>query len=398
MKYPFSTDTLAELTPEFSIATLNASKPSTVRRTRYKLWELQSCWHCMVVGTCLTVDDVRQCATKAKISIIDKSDYDLHQLSVECAANKQRPLTQQLQNRLEHRYASAIKSFRHAKDPTNLAQLWKSGWENGQVAGSLWALITNPMVTRELIVDVFGEVHMMSHLSGANHCSDKRRLNAQERQIITLSDALEKTRTQANKARQTIDEQKHCLESEQALSRHLSAQLKQIQITPPNTPPKHNYPEGLVDELRRKIAVLRQDLNHQDSLSRKQSVEVDRLQRMLEAQQQTEPSQVSEETLKLCGQCVLYLGGKANQRRHFQALVESCDGRFLHHDGGRETCPHRITELVSQADVVMCPTDCISHSAMEKARSLCAKQEKPIIFMERASLSTFTKSLHQALG
>mgnify|MGYP003868062171 CR=1 FL=1 len=103
-------------------------------------------------------------------------------------------------------------------------------------------------------------------------------------------------------------------------------------------------------------------------------------------------------SLKLCGQCVLYLGGKAQQRRHFQALVESCEGRFLHHDVGRESCPHRISELVSQADVVMCPTDCISHGAMEKARDLCAKQDKPIVFMQRASLSSFTRDLQKVLS
>ncbi len=45
MKYPFSIDALTELTPEFSSETLNAAQPMTVRRTRYKLWELQSCWH-----------------------------------------------------------------------------------------------------------------------------------------------------------------------------------------------------------------------------------------------------------------------------------------------------------------------------------------------------------------
>ncbi len=260
------------------------------------------------------------------------------------------------------------------------------------------ALITNPMVTRDLIVDVFGEVHMMSHLSGASKCDDKRRLTVQERQITELTDELEKTRRQTNKLRQTLDENKHCLDSTQALSRNLAAQLKQVQINPPETRLKPSYPVGLVDELRSKITLLRQELNQQLKLNQNQSLEVVRLQRLFAAQRRNKQNQVKDEALQLCGQCVLYLGGKANQRRHFQALVESCDGRFLHHDGGRETCPHRITELVSQADVVMCPTDCISHSAMEKARSLCAKQDKPIVFMERASLSTFTKSLHQALG
>lgn len=61
-------------------------------------------------------------------------------------------------------------------------------------------------------------------------------------------------------------------------------------------------------------------------------------------------------------------------------------------------CPYRISELVNQADVVICATDCISHGAMEKARALCAKQDKPIVFMQRASLSTFKRSLQEAFG
>lgn len=37
----------------------------------------------MVVGTCLTLAEVRQAAAKAKTPVKDKSDYDIHQLAVE---------------------------------------------------------------------------------------------------------------------------------------------------------------------------------------------------------------------------------------------------------------------------------------------------------------------------
>lgn len=355
----------------------------------------------MVVGTCLTLAEVRQLADKTSVSVASKNDYDIHQLAVECAADKQHPLTQRLQKILDRKYALQIKRFRAAKSPVELIDLWNDGWTSGHVPGSLWALITHPSANRAAIVEVFGQVHMMSHMAGASTCADRGRLQEQDRKIETLSNDLKLIRARYSDTNQSLAELKQLLENEQANCRKLKAQTekagKLLHEYPTQSVVKSATANGLINELRSKICELQQCVEQERTQNQRQSKDLDRLERLLAVSLSNKKASDAA-TLNLCGQCILYLGGKAGQRRHFQALVESCDGRFLYHDGGRETCPHRISELVSQADVVMCPTDCISHGAMEKARALCAKQDKPIVFMQRASLSTFARSLQNAFG
>ncbi|MFT4730448.1 MAG: hypothetical protein ACI9UN_004974 [Granulosicoccus sp.] len=401
MKYPFSSEPLPLDAPLVPILSFSINGQTIVRRTRYKLWELQSCWHCMVVGTCLTLAEVRQSAQKAALAVTHKSDYDIHQLAVECAADKLHPLTQRLQKLLERKYALQVKRFRTAKNSEEITVLWDSGWKSGQVGGSLWALITHHSATREIVLEVFGQVHMMSHLSGASTCADRGRLKEQERQLEVLTNELETVRCRYAQTSQSLTEQARLVDAERANWQRLKtlsqqAEKHQLMAVHPSIS-KLTASNELIDQLRGKISDLQQCVGQEKALNQSQKHDIDRLERLLAANLKEEQSE-STAALKLCGQCVLYLGGKAQQRRHFQEYVESCEGRFLHHDGGRETCPHRISELVSQADVVMCPTDCVSHGAMEKARALCAKQNKPIVFMQRASLSTFTRSLQKTFG
>lgn len=383
------------------------------RTTRYKLWELQSCWHCMVVGTCLTLSEVRQQAGKAGLSVKNKSDYDIHQLAVESAADNKHPLTQRLQKLLERKFAIPVKQFRASRDEQTLKSQWDTGWRSGQVAGSLWALITHSLANRNLILEVFGQVHMMSHLSGASTCVDRGRLQEQERQLASLDKELQSLRLRHEHNSEALCEQTRMADAYRLENQKLSAQLRSVnaeipdnESVLPNTRARLATATLQTRQLQDKVDELLEQLATEQNEKQQLQLDVQQLEALLESrleQARETPTQQPApcprvDALKLCGQCVLYLGGKAHQRRHFQALVESCEGRFLHHDGGRETCPHRISELVSQADVVMCPTDCISHSAMQKARTLCAKQDKPMIFMQRSSLSAFTRSLYETLS
>lgn len=396
-------DAMAVNAPDTPLPFVSATPRPTNRQTRFKLWQLQDCWHCMVIGTCLSLEDVRQAASKSSLSVSDKSDYAIHQLAVECAANKQHPLTQRLQKLLEKKYAPVIKQFRAAKTAEQLCELWSSGWSSGEVAGSLWALITHPEVKRQIIMDAFGQVHMLSHLSGASVCVDRRIRLKQENLNATLKNELKALQSRYDKATAMLREQRSQAEKERATARSLKAvadhATEQLHgsLTKSTQKSSGATSNHLIEQLREKNRELRQSVAEERVQKKRQAQEIERLQQLLSGYE-NDNRRTDTEALKLCGQCVLYLGGKIQQRRHIQAFVESCEGRFLHHDGGRESCPHRIAELVGQADVVMCPTDCISHGAMEKARSLCAKQDKPIVFMQRSSLSSFTRSLQEAIA
>jgi hypothetical protein len=95
----------------------------------------------------------------------------------------------------------------------------------------------------------------------------------------------------------------------------------------------------------------------------------------------------------LQGKCILYVGGRDKQCRHFKTLVESSNGQFIHHDGGLSDGSSKLNSTLAKADAVMCPLDCISHEAMIKVKKHCQFTAKKLVMMPRSSLSAFSKGL-----
>ena len=67
--------------------------------------------------------------------------------------------------------------------------------------------------------------------------------------------------------------------------------------------------------------------------------------------------------------------------------------RFLHHDGGIEHSSSLLPGLISRADVLLFPIDCISHDAVATLKRLCRQLEKPYLPLRTASLATLASSL-----
>ncbi len=95
----------------------------------------------------------------------------------------------------------------------------------------------------------------------------------------------------------------------------------------------------------------------------------------------------------LSGKAVLFIGGLRSQMPHFREWIESAKGQFLYHDGGLEDHYPHLQKLVAQADWVFCPLDCVSHNALQTAKKLCQRQDKPCIFLKKSSFSMFSHSV-----
>jgi Uncharacterized protein conserved in bacteria (DUF2325) len=102
--------------------------------------------------------------------------------------------------------------------------------------------------------------------------------------------------------------------------------------------------------------------------------------------------------LHLASSRVLVVGARPAQIAHWRALVERCAGELLHHDGGIEDSITGLRGLVSRADIVLFPTDCVSHEAMWSAKRLAARFGKPYRPMRNASLAAFTHALQAAVA
>lgn len=399
--------------------------PRTARRRR-RLWELDPRLHCSIIGTCLTLEDLRRICRRAAISVErPMTDYELHHAFVHVAAS---PVTvARLANKtLDRKHRQAIDRYARAKSPAELQALWDEALESGQVPGAYWALLTHPLVNDALVDRAAGEVHMLSHLAGASRRADLRRLDALERRSSELQQQLAQAKDAAR--RRLEDKNKTIAELRRQLRamRDLKAALAEAQARLARLEGGGAWMElraeaeryaGELAAARRREAEARAALERWQRRAERQAQRLRGLRQALHASRRDErrPGRDLAEGARLaplcgrdcpeadpgcpgvdlCGRCILYVGGRPNLTPHLSDLVRRCNGRLLQHDGGREDPPARLAALLPQADVVVCPLDCVSHDAVRRVKGYCRQHAKRLLLLPSASLSTFARGLQE---
>src|SRR5262245_21902750 len=149
-------------------------KPTPAGRSR--IWELSSHLHCSIVGTCLSTGELRQILVKVGVEgAATASEHDLHGQGVRLAAQRD-AAAKLLHKALDRRHRLAISQFARARTAEDVRGLWNDAVQRGDIPGAYWAVMTHPASTDSLVRQVFGEVHMLSHLVGAANRADIRRL------------------------------------------------------------------------------------------------------------------------------------------------------------------------------------------------------------------------------
>ena len=90
---------------------------------------------------------------------------------------------------------------------------------------------------------------------------------------------------------------------------------------------------------------------------------------------------------------MLYVGGRTDKLGHLRASSERLGARFLHHDGGVDDRSGLLGGLVSRADVVMFPVDCVSHEAVGTVKRLCRQMSKPFVPLRSTGMGSFVAAL-----
>ena len=75
-------------------------------------------------------------------------------------------LSKALHKLLDKRYEGAVRLVSRADTEAEIFALWEKLRELGQVGAGYWAIASHTHVAPEVIKQVFGEVHMLSHLHG----------------------------------------------------------------------------------------------------------------------------------------------------------------------------------------------------------------------------------------
>ena len=390
---------------------------------RRKLWEIRPDLHCSILGTCLSYADLLKIGRRAGfVPSETATEYEVHNYFVHRAEKPDR-LARLMQKTLDAKYRAAIHASQMARCEESLDAFWSGAVDKGDIPGPYWALVTHPLVTDRLIVRAFGEVHMLSHLTGAANRADAKRLQSLE---TALAETKRNLVAQAAEHRQTTArhwDERAALErrlkaaeagcealavAEARLRKHESGEVhstlernnEALAAELEDARREGERARHRCDDLERELSELQQA--HREAAASLEALrdECAALETLVRADIDGETALAQAETpaIDLCGRRIAYVGGRANAVGHFRAVVENLNGRFSHHDGGIDDNIGRLGGVLSQADVVLCPVDCVSHGACLKAKALCKQAAKPFVPLRTAGLSSFVAGLHEAVG
>ena len=364
---------------------------------RRKIWEVTGGWHCSVVGTCLTLLDLRTLARKLSVKTKPdySRDYQLHGFFAQEAGIYDKP-GKLLNKLLDKRHAAAIRKTRSLKCENKLRNFWNSALETGDIPGPYWAILSHPYATQKLSESMFADVHMLSHLVGSSNRADIRRLQELNEGNSELSAKILKQQRHHSQRINAKDVEITNLREKLGL---LAAMLKD---TPDRTSTQQLETSSSVllqeiEHLRKQKASSRpivMNLQHQNdqltNLVQSLHIENATLERTLQGSAATDDTECP---FDLEGRCLLYVGGRISTVHRLKALVEEWNGHFIHHDGGLERFIDELARAILKVDAVIFPTDCVSHNAANKIKSLCQQTMKPFIPLRSSGIASFVSGV-----
>ena len=359
---------------------------------RVDVWDIPEHQLCTVVGTCLEIKQLRKLKNRFKKYIADmplNSDYDLHACCVSACRIKNL-LSKSINKTINQQFAQYVQEIRGLKEDKEIRKIWLSREPGNlrQLAGYYWAILTSERASADLKNEIYGEVHMISHISGQRSMTS---LHEREYQLQQMRfDLKKKDRTIARRSLQ-IDQIRRVSEGLENQVRYLTSQ--------------NSNKETQLNKSQKSPQVYEQIINSQMNCMDRLQTQVDRqkqeiidLRNRLDGNGHQKPklSIVMPETVEpareekdLCGKKILYVGGFARHRAKFQKLTEMINGCFLYHDGGVQQSVYQLDELIKRADAIFCPIDCISHDAVDRIKTLSKSECKDCVFLRSASLSSF---------
>lgn len=380
--------------------------------SRRKIWDLDKSLHCSVIGTCLSTGELRALIRKF-VTLTDgkTTDHDFHKIAVS-SVHQRDILAKQIQKALDRRHAGAIRRLGEAKSAAEVRRLWAEAKQSGEIPGAYWAVLTHPRTDEALACDVFGDVHMLSHLVGAANRADIRRLHQLEEEKTALEDTLARQQTQLRDGIIARDSKIR------ELSDALSAQIEDQNSTRPSAR-SGSGAESEIATLHSLVVDLRKLLDRETGRRERAEARVEELAAAhaksesarvvladevralrdeldaLEAQLRTATTEEAADPIDLAGTTILYVGGRPHQITQLRAVVERASGTLLHHDGGVEEHLDLLPGLVSRADLAFFPVDCISHRAALSLKRLCQQAGKTYVPLRSAGVASMLRALRK---
>jgi hypothetical protein len=376
----------------------DVSKASVSRKLA--IWDVPCHQLCTLVGTCIDVPYIRKLRRRFPTITTNtrvETDYELHAFCVTACRDKN-PLSICLNKYFNRYYQTIVSALRQQKTDEAVEALWRSTdlTEDRQVSGFCWAILTSQYVSAEIKSRLYGEIHMLSHISGQVLRKDQKRL-AIENEWLLLEQRKQSRAVLRQQAR--YEHQKEITESLENQIIDLNKKLIVKRSNADELPDKKvnellkNY-EKTIWSQHSKMIWLQEKLKHKEQqyevLKASQSSSTKPKKNTIDGNTSTSAADTD-----LCGKRILYVGGFSRHKDRFKQLIESINGQFLYHDGGMQQSNQLLNMMVQKADAVFCPIDCISHGAVGRIKSLVKTECKDCIFLRSSSLTSFKKEVLQ---
>jgi len=371
---------------------------------RSKIWDIAPTLHCSIIGTCLSAAELRQFFVKlGDATAKTATDHTLHSYGVR-AAGKHDLLGKLLNKTLDNRHEAAIRRFAKASSATRVRELWLEAFEQGNIPGGYWAVLTHPATDRPLVEEAFGQVHMLSHMVGSSNRIDITRLRTLERELGERDEKIsrQETRlTEGSRERSELLRKAEQLEAEvrrREAVEQTAAEMISGAVTTSTLLQRIDAEKAHSSALAARVAGLEEQLEKALKFAATLNKQNDRLQRevaALEAELRIDTEDACDADVEsdLSGLTVLYVGGRPGLIEQLKAVVTKRGGTLLSHDGGIEENLTALPGLISRADAAFFPVDCISHSAVEQIKKSCRDRHKPFVPLRTASVASFIATI-----
>jgi len=95
----------------------------------------------------------------------------------------------------------------------------------------------------------------------------------------------------------------------------------------------------------------------------------------------------------LIGQTILCIGGRAELYTDYRRLIETVGGQLMIFRSHDHNPADHLPALLEQANVIICPVDCVNHTDFFAAKQYCQRNDKYCAVLQRSDLSTFSKAI-----
>ncbi|PXX41626.1 DUF2325 domain-containing protein [Undibacterium pigrum] len=386
-----------------SKALTTETTPAGSRRRR--IWDLSHECHCPVIGVCIPLPTLRRIVNKAMNGQAIAEDYEIHVGAISECGRRNR-LSETIQQELEQRYARTIQEFRAAKTVEAVTHMWLAAIDKGDVAGAFWAALTHPRCNAELQDGLCRDMHMLQHQAGASVRIDINRFNAlveqnklltrelgrvQERHKHTLA---EKTREIEQQNTQLIQLRAENIGKDSSIH-FLSCDIAALKAEVPELETRQRLLKKIEQMAERQTEMENQVRELKQKLAEANKAAADMQEQAAEQSRQQPEEKIYPITLHLKQKTVLCVGGRSGNVPTYRDLIERIGGRFAHHDGGLEDNQSLLDASLAAADLVICQTGCISHTAYWRVKDFCKRTGKRCVFVENPSVSSLARGLEK---